>query len=141
VGQLELGERVADWPDLLRIVGFEQRQQRPHALDRRSHLPQVAELGRPLGEPETLAAQVHEAHDSLDENVLDGDPAELFLEARPELLLVRNRLLVHTPWNPIVASATIGFVLVALAAIGFVLRAQVATPPAHAPTPAGVSAK
>ena len=56
----------------------QQRQQRPHALDRQLGLLEVALLSQ-----QALPAQVHERHDGLEEDVLDPDLLELLAAAPP----------------------------------------------------------
>ena len=81
------GERVAHRAHLLGVALLEHREQPAHALDRDPHLVQVAHvLGVGCG-AQALAAQVHEAHDGLQQHVLDRDPAQLLLEPRAQLLL------------------------------------------------------
>ena len=72
VGQLQLGERVAD----LRGVGpeqrLDQRQQRPRAVDRQPHLLEVALVLGARRQAGLAAAEVQQRDDRLDEDVLDA---------------------------------------------------------------------
>jgi hypothetical protein len=89
IRKLELRERVSDRADLLGVLFLDQRQQRPHALDRESCLLEVAHVLAARRKPEALSAQVHEADDGLEQDVTDGDAPQLLLELCPQLLLGR----------------------------------------------------
>jgi hypothetical protein len=76
------------------VALLEQRQQGPHALDRDPRLVEIAHVLGVGSESEPLAPEVDEADDRLEEHVVDGDPAQLFLEAGAHLLVAHLLVIV-----------------------------------------------
>ena len=77
VGQLELGERLADLGGVRASSGSTSGSSARDALDRLADLLGVALVLGPGLEPGLAAAEVEQRDERLDEDVLDADPLEL----------------------------------------------------------------
>src|SRR5579875_567268 len=88
VRELQLGERLADRGGLLRTGGLlDERQQRPHPLDRKPHLRRVALVLGPRLEAGAPHPHVDEGDELLEQDLVDADLLELRLVGGAELLL------------------------------------------------------
>src|SRR5918997_2094411 len=101
VEHLQPRQRVPDRPELCAVTRLDDRQQRAGALDRLVDLLEVglrrrlALRGRRAGQPGLARAEVEEAHDRLQQHVVDRDLLHLGLEGAQLLLAELGLLGAH----------------------------------------------